>query len=59
MVNRPEDFLDKEIENTENLDAAELKKMRRKANKAKAVEKKKLNNLPNPILVLLTNFNFL
>lgn len=51
MVDRPQDFVDKEIENTENLSAAEIKKMRRKANKAKAAEEKKLSIQPNPLTV--------
>lgn len=38
MIDRPGDFEEKPIEGAENMSAAELRKMRRKANKAKAQE---------------------
>lgn len=45
MVERPEDFHEKIAEDSENMSAAELRKMRRKANKAKAAEEKsKINS---------------
>uniref|UniRef100_A0A915D8S6 N-alpha-acetyltransferase 16, NatA auxiliary subunit n=1 Tax=Ditylenchus dipsaci TaxID=166011 RepID=A0A915D8S6_9BILA len=40
MVERPECFNEKIAENEENMSVAELRKLRRKANKAKAVEEK-------------------
>jgi len=44
MIEQPDKFTEKEFDGTENLSQAELRKLRRKANKAKAVKEKNKQN---------------
>ena len=44
MIERPEKFSESEFGGVENLSQAELRKLRRKANKAKAVQEKNKQN---------------
>lgn len=52
MVEHPEKFNDQSANNSENMSAAELRKQRRKENKAKAVQDKEKETVQNNLVIL-------